>query len=884
MFSTLVALIQLATVSTPALAAADLVCDTTPECAAPDANAPDLVAQAGPVIQLSTPVAGELGSDDATLQSGEWIDYFVVPCTAGDQIVVSVESTEVDTYVLVRSPNGFAEENDDVVPGSNTNSRLAFIAPDSGEYIVGVTSYSAGETGRYTVTVSPSSQDLLAEMRGGGDARPLALGSPADGALDGGDAVLSSGEFVEYWRFDGAAGTTVRITMRSGEFDTYIGLTGPGDFHQHNDDAPGLGTNSRLVTRLPADGTYTIQATSYAAGEQGAYALSLDPDGPSTNTAVAGSTLASGAETDGQLDSSDAALGTGEFFEVHQYAGHAGERLRLSLRSDAFDTYLMLRGPNTSHDNDNAGDGSTNSLIEATIPEDGAYRVVVTSYAAGETGSYSLDVESSGSIGNRGGTLTAGVPGSGTLSGDDPVRAGGQHYQRWTFAGSAGQSVTIDLSSRDFDTFLALRGPDGQEQTNDDIDRRDTDSRINAVLASNGTYEVVATSYLSGAVGDYQVALSAADVEAVIGEVGAEEIEAGSLTWNAPVAGRLARRDEQLRSGEYYDTFTFAGRAGQGLTLAMESSAFDTYVMLRGPGELSVDNDDGFSSGTNSRLEATLPVDGTYSVLATSYSPGERGRYTVTLSEGTTVQQNARGEVFAILAGITDYNDASDLPFCAEDAVKLGETLGETGILDTNSIVLTDGEVTRANLERAFQTAAANVGPDDVFLFFYSGHGATLESRDELDGRNETLYVVDGHITDDEVDRWFDGISARVGVIALDSCFSGGFARDVISSPDRLGIFSSEEDVTSNVASRFQAGGYLSYFLRTGLAGDADTDPTDGIITAGELTQYLRRQWATTGMVDVTTETTDAAVAYQNLVIDRGSVKVTDVILHSAAR
>ena len=97
-----------------------------------------------------------------------------------------------------------------------------------------------------------------------------------------------------------------------------------------------------------------------------------------------------------------------------------------------------------------------------------------------------------------------------------------------------------------------------------------------------------------------------------------------------------------------------------------------------------------------------------------------------------------------------------------------------------------------------------------MFLFFYSGHGAYVEGRRELDGRDETLYVSDGHITDDQVSVWFDSVNARLGVIALDSCFSGGFARDVISAPGRMGIFSSEEDVTSNVAERFQAGGYLS--------------------------------------------------------------------------
>jgi hypothetical protein len=119
----------------------------------------------------------------------------------------------------------------------------------------------------------------------------------------------------------------------------------------------------------------------------------------------------------------------------------------------------------------------------------------------------------------------------------------------------------------------------------------------------------------------------------------------------------------------------------------------------------------------------------------------------------------------------------------------------------------------------------------------------------------------------------FDSINARVAIIALDSCFSGGFARDVISRPNRMGFFSSEEDLTSNVASSFQAGGYLSHFLRLGLRGEADTNPRDSLLTAGELSHYLFTMYAT-NMQGVTATTTDQQQSYQHLVIERGSVRV----------
>lgn len=722
----------------------------------------------------------------------------------------------------------------------------------------------------------------------------ISPGSSVSGTLDSADQRREGGEFVDHWTLEGEAGERFRVTMRSDAFDTWVGVRGPGAFQVSNDDAPGMGTNSNIVVTLPATGTYTIQATSYAAGQTGPYTLEVQPWTPGAQPVHQGTAqvapptnapiLAAGRDVTGELASADPTLRTGEYFDAYVYQGRAGEAVSFTLSSSDFDTYLMVRGPNgLTLDNDDFEEGRLDSAIGVTLPADGPYRVLVTSFRPGETGRYTLRASSSGQADTVvGGRLDFGTPVSGTLSASDPVRAGGQHFQSWTFSGRAGQMVTIDLRSDELDTFLVMRTPTGDERTNDDIAQRDTNSRIHAVLDADGDYQILASTYLAGATGRYSLSVVASDLDNVIAETESDGGDVDTIVFGSEISGRLARRDSQLQSGEFYDTISFTGTSGQGLTLSMESNQFDTYLMLRGPGGLSVDNDDGFADGsTNSRLEATLPVDGTYTILATSYAPGETGRYTLRLDEGTTVQQNARGRVYAILAGITDYADASDLPFCADDAIKLGETLGTTGILADESIVLTNDQVTVANLERAFLEVARRAGPEDVFLFFYSGHGAHLENRRELDGRDETLYLIDGHVTDDQVNTWFDSVSARLAIIALDSCFSGGFARDVISAPNRMGIFSSEEDVTSNVASRFQAGGYLSYFLRTGIAGAADAEPRDGIITAGELSQYLHRQWAAHDMVNESTETADAATAYQNLVIDRGSVKVTDVIVYT---
>jgi hypothetical protein len=236
------------------------------------------------------------------------------------------------------------------------------------------------------------------------------------------------------------------------------------------------------------------------------------------------------------------------------------------------------------------------------------------------------------------------------------------------------------------------------------------------------------------------------------------------------------------------------------------------------------------------------------------------------------------GRVFGIFAGITDYpGSTNDLPECANDAIKLAEALSTTGLLTPDrQVMLTDAQATTANLRTAMQRMAAVVGPEDVFVFFYSGHGGrtgggSTDTR-EIDGADEYLSVYDGNMMDDELGRLFDGIRARTSILALDACFAGGFAKDVITRPGRVGMFSSEEDVTSSVAGNFQAGGYLSHFLRLAMSGQADTDPQDGVLTVGELTHWTWQQFGRHAS-DVR-----MSMGYQHLVVDRGAVGAGQVL------
>ena len=70
------------------------------------------------------------------------------------------------------------------------------------------------------------------------------------------------------------------LELKSARFDTFLYLIGPLQKVESYDDDGGSGTNSRIPAktgkfRLPASGTYTVEATSYMPVATGAYSLKL---------------------------------------------------------------------------------------------------------------------------------------------------------------------------------------------------------------------------------------------------------------------------------------------------------------------------------------------------------------------------------------------------------------------------------------------------------------------------------------------------------------------------------------------------------------------------------------------------------------------------------
>src|SRR5690606_4185076 len=98
--------------------------------------------------------------------------------------------------------------------------------------------------------------------------------------------------------------------------------------------------------------------------------------------------------------------------------------------------------------------------------------------------------------------------------------------------------------------------------------------------------------------------------------------------------GRLDTTDGRLGDDSFYDEYLYQAQAGERLLISLASGDFDTWLrwgrIQGGSFEIIAYDADG-GGGTNSQLEVTVEIAGTYAIHANSYSGGATGAYTLTV-------------------------------------------------------------------------------------------------------------------------------------------------------------------------------------------------------------------------------------------------------------
>lgn len=219
-----------------------------------------------------------------------------------------------------------------------------------------------------------------------------------------------------------------------------------------------------------------------------------------------------GAPVSGQLDADSNILESDRsFFNAYTFEIQQGQRITVDMMSDELDAYLILIDPNgrdVAQDDD--GGNGTNARLLATVPQSGTYTILANSHSPGETGRYQLRVAANSAATSpatrpqQSGVILqeSGVLGQNSLV----LSSDGSLYEEHLFEGQAGQLVTINMESNDFDTYLMLIGPDGEMVAqNDDSGSETLNSSISLTLPQTGTYRVIANSYDSTGRGQYSV-------------------------------------------------------------------------------------------------------------------------------------------------------------------------------------------------------------------------------------------------------------------------------------------------------------------------------------------------------------------------------------------
>lgn len=328
--------------------------------------------------------------------------------------------------------------------------------------------------------------------------------------------------YLEAWELRGDQGTRVTIDMQSGDFDAYLFVVGPGLARPLQDDNSGDGCQARITFTLLDTDPYRVVATTMMAEQTGSYTLVVTEGNPPASRYECGDIdpdflsalptenrrLARGVPATGRLTAEDPRREGDIAVQAWALAGEAGESVDVTLESTAFDAMLFVTGPGLSVLSDDDGAGNLNSRLTVRFPADGDYIVAASALGAGSFGEYTITLSEPVDVNAlpvAGRVEVFGEAITGMLTEDDPIVIDGRRGQAWELEGVAGESVTLELRSEEFDTYLYVFGPGLTEPLEDDDSAGDLNSRIAITFAETGTYRVIVSGLTASNIGTFEL-------------------------------------------------------------------------------------------------------------------------------------------------------------------------------------------------------------------------------------------------------------------------------------------------------------------------------------------------------------------------------------------
>jgi hypothetical protein len=169
------------------------------------------------------------------------------------------------------------------------------------------------------------------------------------------------------------------------------------------------------------------------------------------------------------------------------------------------------------------------------------------------------------------------------------------------------------------------------------------------------------------------------------------------------------------------------------------------------------------------QVRITTVADGRFDTAKRSMRPGQR-------------------IVVAVGVGVQKHEDQfRSLPPCRNDATQFASLMEKRYAAD-KTVLLLDQDVTADKVRTTLQHLAKETAPGDEVILFWSGHGSHCrdDSDDETDGEDEALVTWDGDqndvhgtmVVDDMLGRWIQDFAGCETLVIMDTCYSGGQARN----------------------------------------------------------------------------------------------------------
>jgi len=231
--------------------------------------------------------------------------------------------------------------------------------------------------------------------------------------------------------------------------------------------------------------------------------------------------------------------------------------------------------------------------------------------------------------------------------------------------------------------------------------------------------------------------------------------------------------------------------------------------------------------------------------------------------------QSKKADAYIFVIGIDKYkNSKYDLNYAKADAVSVTQRIRSKSpqlFKDVYFYNVYNEEATSDRIRSTFETIISKAKPEDVFTFFYAGHGVVLPD----DKGDEQFYLVPTEVTglfDEEkihkygisgkhIAKYSKDLAAQKQLIILDACQSGSLSdafalrgaaeeKALAQLARSAGIHLLASTTSKQYASEFKELGHgvFSYVLLKALDGHADGSPKDGKITVNELKAYLDDQ------------------------------------------